>query len=325
MSLGAELLIRAIADRLGDTALLSEFGDGGPLLDAAAHPPVRLALRPVGGVVRRESLKTFSPPLDIQQRSADCNRLAKGGRLIVDAVAGDAQRLLNSAQILATDAVAALRVRGAGHANASLKLIFNSPAGDEQVYLRRDLATDELLAIAHKLERAEIDEFDALTAAMNGGVIASLRHGAAMSEAMFDPATLLDQPDAAQIAAALGDGRAVMAEDGGCALFITQLSGAPMPARLVIGGLEAGAPDPAISLSNAPEWSVRLRREKDAVQVQMLPAPKAAPLVSLFVEIDAPGSPNAQVLEVSSGIARLRGAWEVWDEAQQQLELEESW
>ncbi|MBX2855410.1 MAG: hypothetical protein KTR21_10495 [Rhodobacteraceae bacterium] len=325
MSIGAEILLRAIAGRMDGAALLSEFGDGCPLLNAAAHPPIRLANRPVGGVMRRADLTTFAPPLDITHRAADSARVAQRRQIIVDAVAGDTERLLALARSFETGAVAALRVRGGAVSDPGLKLIFESPSGDDHVHLRRDLATDDLVALATQLMQAEIDEFDALTGLMNSAVITSLRHGAGASDVHFDPASLLDQPDTRQITAALGDGQAIMAADGGCALYIPQLSGAPKPVSVLISGLEDGAPNPDVFLSNAPDWSIDLRRNNDGLLISARPAPHTTPLVSLFLEIKGPHSPNAVVREVASGIARSRGAWEIWDEAQQQLELEESW
>ena len=180
--------------------------------------------------------------------------------------------------------------------------------------------------LATTLQAAQIDEFDALTNAIVGGdVITSLRHGARRSDAIFDPASLLDQADPHQVAAALGDGRAIMARDSGCSLFIPQLSATPMPAQITISGLEDGARAPIIAIPNAPAWTVELQQAADALTVTVTPDPNSAPIISLFVEIQAPDSPNAQITEVASAIARTRGDWEIWDEAQQQLELEESW
>lgn len=326
MSVGAEILMRAIVDRMDGALFLSEFGDGSPLLDGAALPPVRMARRPVGGVCRRGTLATFAPPLDIAARRADCVRLAQRRLVIVDAIAADAADLVACADLLAKDAVAALRVRGARYAHPSLTLVYESHSGADQIYLRRDLITDEIAARASALAAAKIDEFDALSKMVGkGGVVTAIRHGAGQSEAMLDPASLLDQADARQIAAALGDGRAIMAKDGGCALFVPQLSGAPMPVAIVCGGLDAGALDPCVSISNAPGWTLETRHAGDAHHIVVRPTPDARPVVSLFLEIEAPDSPNAHVTEIASAITRARGAWEIWDEAQQQLELEESW
>ena len=325
MSVGGELMMRAIFDAMAGAVFLSDHGDGCPLLDAAALPPVRLARRPVGGVIRRDGLTTFAPPLDLARRGADCRRLAQALPIFIDAVADDAARLTSSARALAPDAVAALRVRGGKPADPALTLIYENPTGADRIYLRRDLISEALSVQAAALMAAQVDEFDALTDVMAGGVIRSLRHGARLSEALLDPASLIDQPDARQIAAAIGEGRAVLSAGGGCTLFAPQLTGAPTPASLVVSGLDPGAPDPAASLPNAPGWTLRSQREGDALRIIARPGADAPPLVSVFIEIDAPDSPDAEVTEVTSGISRMRGAWEIWDEAQQQLELEESW
>lgn len=326
MSIGAELLMRAISDTLQGAVVLSEFGDGSPLLNEAAIPPARIARRPVGGVVRRHGIATFAPPLNIRRRTDDCARLARGLPVIVDGTAADAAGLLTSLMTLTSDAPAVLRARGQAFADHALKLIYEDPAGADYIYIRRDLITDDLTTRAKALSAAEVDEFDALTGAIGpGGVIKSIRHGAGLSEAVLHPAAALDQPSREQVAAALADGRVVMAADGGCALYIPQLSGAPMPVSISVGGLQPDAPDPTISFPNAPDWDIKTIRDGDTWRAIAAPQPKAAPVVSVFAEVETPESPAAEVFEVATTITRKRGQWEIWDEAQQQLELEESW
>ncbi len=326
MSIGAELLIRDILDGMQRAVFFSEYGDGSPLLDEGDSPPVRLARRPVGGVIRRDGVATFSPPLDIKLRADDCVRLTSASPVIVDAVADNAASLLASLRALTPDAPACLRVRGQAFADHSLKLIYEDLASADHIYLRRDLYTDDLAARADSLMAAEVDEFDALTAAIgSGGVMKAIRHGAGLSEMVLHPAAALDQPGRRQIAAALADGRAPMAADAGCALYAPQLSGHPMPVSVCIGGLESGAHDPLISLPNAPGWTIACTRDGGNWRAIASPAENKAPLVSVFVEIEAPDSPSAEITEVATAITRKRGQWEIWDEAQQRLELEESW
>ena len=326
MSLGAELLMRDIADRLTGTVLLSDFGDGCPLLDEGDSPPVRLARRPIGGLVRRHGIAVYAPPLSLDGRWGDAARLAKSFSLIADTLSADAASLITTAHALTPDGLAVLRVRGDRFEDHSLDLIYEDPVGGDHVYLRGDLATDDLLDRASALKSARVDEFDEMTSAFGqGGVITTLRHGASLSEAILNPASTLDQPDDQQVAAALGEGRVVMAADGGCALFISQLSGAPMPVSISIANLEDGAPDPMISLPNAPDWTIRTARSSADWWAIASPEQDAAPLISTFVEISAKDSPRAEITEVTAAITRKRGGWEIWDEAQQQLELEESW
>lgn len=332
MSIGAELLIRDIADTMETPVIFSEHGDGCPLLDEAAHPPIRLARRPVGGVIRRDGVATFAPPLNILHRANDSARLAYISPVIVDALAFNPADLLTSIRAFTPDAPAALRVRGGFRvpgqtfSDPLLKMIYEDPTGADHIYLRRDLITDDLIMRANALMAAEVDEFDALTAAIgHSGVIKSIRHGAGLSEAVIHPAAMLDQPSDQQIAIALADGRVMMAADGGCALFIPQLSGIPMPVSICVGGLEAGAPDPEISFPNAQDWTVTITRDDGDWRAIARPAPSAAPLVSVLVEVEAPDSPAAEITEGATAITRKRGSWEIWDEAQQQLELEESW
>lgn len=326
MSIGAELLVRDIVDTMQDTVVISEFGDGCPLLDEAENPPVRFARRPVGGLVRRNGVATFAPPLNIQGRADDCVRLLRTAPQIVDALAVNAADLLASVQELTSNTPAVLRVRGQGFTEHAMELIYEDPASADYVYLRRDLTTDGLIARANALTVAEVDEFDALTAAIGpGGVIAYIRHGAGLSEAVLNPAAILDQPSDDQITVALAEGRAVMAADDRCALFVPQLSGRALPVSIRLGGLEAAAPDPAISFPNARAWAVKTTRDGANWRAVASPAPGAAPLVSVFLEVEAPGSPAAEITEVTTAITRKRGQWEIWDEAQQRLELEESW
>ena len=326
MSIGAELLMRDIVETMQGAVIFSEFGDGCPLLDEAATPPVRLAHRPVGGIIRRNGVATFAPPLSIQGRDDDCVRLVSSSPVIVDATQAAAADLLMSLQSLTSDAPAALRVRGKAVTDHALKLIYEDAAGGDHIYLRRDLITDDLIARANALMAAKVDEFDALTAAIGpGGVIKSIRHGADLSEVVMNPAAMLDQPSDQQIAVALAENRVIMAADSGCALFVPQLSSRPMPISICIDGLEADAPDPAISLPNAPGWAISAAKDGHCWRAFAKPGPDATPLVSVFCEIEAPDSPSAKITEVATAITRKRGQWEIWDEAQQRLELEESW
>lgn len=326
MSIGAELLMRDITDTMENAVVFSEFGDGCPLLDEAARAPIRLARRPVGGIIRRDGVATFAPPLNILHRVDDCARLARLSPVIVDALTVNVAELLASLKAFTSDAPAVLRVRGQAFSDHPLKMIYEDPSGADHIYLRRDLITDDLITQADMLMSAEVDEFDALTDAIGrGGVIKSIRHGAGLSEAVLHPAAMLDQPSDQQIATALAEGRVVMAADGGCALFIPQLSGSPMPVSICVGGLEASAPDPEISFPNARDWTVATTRDGADWRAVARLVSGTSPLVSIFVEVEAPDSPAAEITEGATAITRTRGKWEIWDEAQQQLELEESW
>ncbi len=326
MSLGAELLMRSIADSLEDAVFLSEFGDGCPLLDEAAKAVMRMARRPVGGIIRRDGFVTLPPPVDLFRRGDDCQRLAQHGLLIVDTTTAQAAELLEIAKELAPDRLAALRIRGEAFSSHPLQLVFEDNAGRDHVYLHEDLIASGVAGNAIALKTSGIDEFDAFSSFIGAGnVIKSLRHGAAHSEVVLYPAAMLDQPDAGQIAAALGEGHVVMAADGGCALIAPQLSGAPQPVSVTIADLEAASPNPLISLPNAPEWTIDAHREGSIWKAVASPNDGATSLVSLFVEIEVAESLTAEVTEVTTAVTRKRGAWEVWDEAQTQLELEKSW
>lgn len=326
MSIGAELLMRDILNTMEIPVVFSEFGDGCPLLNEAAHPPVRIAWRPVGGIVRRDGVASFAPPLSVLDRKDDCVRLSRSSPLIIDALTANAADLLATLREFSAEAPAVLRVRGRPFADRDLKPIYEDHKGADHISIRRDLITDDLIARANALMAAEVDEFDALTAAIGpGGVIRAIRHGARQSEAVLHPAAMLDQPDDSQIATALAEGRAIMAADGGCALFIPQFSGLPMPVSIRIEGLDLGAPDPDISFPNAPDWTVASTRDGAIWRAVARPAPTSAPLVSVFAEVEAPGGPSGEITEIATTITRKRGHWEIWDEAQQQLELEESW
>lgn len=326
MSIGAELLMRDIAGVMETPVFFSEFGDGCPLLDERTTPPVRIARRPVGGLVRRDGVATFAPPLAVFDRADDCARLARKAPVIIDALTPNAADLFTSLGAVTSKTPAALRIRGAAFADHALKSIYEDQDSADHIYLRRDLITDDLIARANALMAAEVDEFDTLTAAIgHGGVLKAIRHGARLSEVVLHQAATLDQPDDGQIATALADGRAIMAADGGCALFIPQISGFPMPVSVRVGGLEPGSPDPVISFPNAPDWGIFAAREGANWRALASPVLNSAALSSVFVEVEAPDSPAAEITEVSTAIIRKRGQWEIWDEAQQQLELEESW
>ncbi|MEM7270319.1 MAG: hypothetical protein AAF401_13860 [Pseudomonadota bacterium] len=327
MSLGAELLLRAIVEAMEPAVFLSEFGDGSPLLDDVANPPVRMARRPVGGMIRRRGLAAYAPPLSIIQDRADCERLAASAPLIVDALGSDAARMIDRASRLSPSALAVLRLRGAAKtlrgAPGALRLIYKSQMGD-LIFLRRDLMTDAFDTLAADLMAARVDEFDML-AGYRGGVIDRLRYGSGSSEVVLRPLTLLDQASAGQSAAALGAEKVIIAADGGCALVAPQISAAPGAVSISISGLPAHAPAPQLSLPNTPDWTIRNMRSGGEWSAVATPPESAAPVVSGFLELNAPGAEGAEVSEVAVSITRARGNWEIWDEAQSQLELEESW
>ena len=326
MSLGAELLLRDIAEGLPSAVLLSEFGDGSPLLNDAETPILRMAHQPVGGMIQWRGLTTYAPPLSLTKDREDCARLAASSTLIVDALGADTARLIDRAARLSPGALGVLRLRGPAPARAApgaLRLVYESGAGDF-IYLRRDLATDAIEARAADLMAARVDEYDAL-AAITSGVIDHLRFGSDQCEAVLNPVALLDQASASQRAAALGEGRLRLASDGGCALAIPQLSAVPGAVSLTVRGLPPHTTNPEITLPNAHDWALSTDRKGDAWRALATPPAGADPLISVFVELNAPGADGAEISEATTSFRRARGGWEIWDEAQSQLELEESW
>lgn len=325
MSLSAEILMRRIPEATGPMALVSDFGDVDLWLDRGVSSVQRFARRPVGGIVRRPGFAAFKPPLSVADRQVDCARLARTHLVVVDAVVTDAEPLMAEVKARLAVGVAVLRVRGAGPVAADpLALLFGDEATADRIFIRRDLLTDELAAHARALAAAEIDEFD-MFMHFAGPSIHRIRHGAGQSEVIFHPPSLLDQPDPPQIAAALGEGRLVMAADKGFTVFAPQFSGAPTPITVTLSGITAGDADPVAYLPNAENWRVDTARQGDQWRLRAAPPLGGRPVTSVFVEIEAAESHATEITEIATTVTRSRGGWEIWDEAQSQLELEESW
>jgi len=325
MSLSAEILMRRITEVTGPIALVSDFGDADLWLDRRAPSVQRFARRPVGGIVRRPDFAAFKPPLSLADRQVDCARLARTHLVVVDAVVTDAEPLTAEVKARLAVGVAVLRVRGAGPVAAGpLALLFGDEASPDRIFIRRDLLTDELVAHARSLAAAEIDEFD-MFMDFAGPSIQRIRHSSGQSEVVFHPPSLLDQPDQPQIAAALGEGRFVMAADKGCTVFAPQFSGALTPITVTLSGIAVGDADPVAYLPNAQNWRVDTARQGDQWRLRAAPPLGGRPFTSVFVEIEAADSRAPEITEVATTVTRSRGGWEIWDEAQSQLELEESW
>lgn len=325
MSLSAEILMRRIAEVTGPMVMVSDFGDVDIWLDNGVSSVQRSGRRPVGGIVRRSDFAAFKPPLSLADRQADCARLARTHVVVVDAVVTDAEPLMAEVKARLAVGVAVLRVRGVGRvAPGPLALLFGDETAPDRIYIRRDLLTDELVAHASALAAAEIDEFDTFMH-FAGPAIQRIRHGAGQSEVVFHPVSLLDQPDPPQIAAALGEGRLVMAADRGCTVFAPQFSGAPTPITVTLSGIAAGDADPVAYLPNAQNWRVDTARQDDQWRLRAAPPLGGRSVTSVFVEIEAADSRASEITEIATTVTRSRGGWEIWDEAQSQLELEESW
>ncbi|MEM7268555.1 MAG: hypothetical protein AAF401_04800 [Pseudomonadota bacterium] len=328
MTLAAELLMGAIGESLpGPRCLLSDFGDGSPLLDECARPPVRIAQRPAGGLSFGGGCVSWRPPLSITRDREAAERAISSGALIVDATDSDAASLIGRAIRLAPENLTVIRLRGGTGkriAPQHFRLLWDE--ADDRVFISGQCDTPELRDLASKLARCEIDEFDAFRTAAGGAVFGDMRFGVALAEVGLKPTAMIDQPEQRQIAHALGEGSAVFGENGSVALAMPQLAAQPASFGGSVSGLGDGAPAPVVKLSGAADWSVALQRSEGSWSFTATPD-GARPATSVFLElrVSEAQSKSAWISDLWTGAVRRRGDWETWDEAAARLELEESW
>lgn len=336
MSLAAELLIARIAENAGGPGLsfLSWTGLGCPLLDCGASPPYRLAVRPLGGVTPGgvDGLATWAPPADLSRDTKIATRLATSGLMIVDALGVDGRDALWRAL---SPVVGAIRLRGAPEASAGgaakrgFELVFAddavAPAIRDHVLVRQDLLSDGVRRLAADLAARKVDEFDRLRAIIrDGDVFTDIRFGAGYSRCRLHPVRALDQPDAYQLDAALGDGRLVLDRDGVASLATPQFAASPAPFGLVINDVSPDGPPPVVHFDEAGAWNAATSRVRNGWRITATPA-SARPAEATVFEIRLPGGQGATISDVWVGVRRRRAAWEAWDEADALLKLEESW
>ncbi len=336
MSLAAELLIARIADEIGPVkAFLSWTGLGCPLLDGVAYPPHRMAMRPLGGLMPggKQGLAAWTPPFDLSRENAAAAMVASSGVMIVDAVGLEGSDMLWRAL---SPLVGAVRLRGAPAEQEGMKVtkpgftvVFAddgvAPASRDHVLVRDDLLTDTLTAFAGDLTNRKLDEFDRLRLAVrDADVITEIRYRANYSQCHFHPVRALDQPDAFQLDHALGEGRCVLDRDGVASIALPQFAAKAAPIGITLADVPHACGQPIVQFDEPDAWLVDVAGTALGWQIVATPR-NATPSEATTFELRLPGSPGAEISEVWAGITRRRAAWEDWDEADAQLNLEESW
>lgn len=333
MSLAAELLIARIGAEWGlINTFLSWSGQGCPLLDVSENPPHRLAMRPLGGVGQGggAGLAAWAPPIDLTRDKTTPARLASAGVMMVDACCVPGQDVLWRGL---SPLVGVVRLRGAPADGPPQKtgytLLFADdsapPPQRDHVLVRDDLLTDGARDFTSDLVARRIDELDWLRNLVgDGDVVRELRYKADTSECHFHPVRLLDQPDASQFDAALGEGRLTLDLNGEVSIAAPQFAAKPAPVGLTISGRDAQDLPPTIYLDEPENWDIAISPRRTSWRIVITPHKPVVSEVTAF-EVRLPGGAAAEVTEAWVGVSRRRAAWEDWDEADARLALEESW
>ncbi|MEM7546307.1 MAG: hypothetical protein AAF367_12280 [Pseudomonadota bacterium] len=325
MSLGAELGLAALIEALRQrearpVALISEFGIGSPF--AAQVPGVqRMALRPSGGV-HLSPVVRYDPAIDIGHDARDARRIAGHGLFVVDAVADGLNALLRAARRIGVDRMAALRLRGGTQMPLpDMRPVLRDERSGDVLYLHEefDLVSlgDRLAAIAS----GECDEFDLLAGMRGTDICADLRFVALGAEVVLHPVCALDLPHVEQLDAALGERRAVIDPALTMALTVPQFSARPAPFGLSITGLAPGAGDPSLIGVTPDDWQINAVRHGPEWTCRITPARIRE---AEFLELSCPHG-GVELTDIWTGAVRRRAAWEDWDEAGAQLDLEQRW
>lgn len=325
MSLGAEIGFAALAQALAgeqdrSVALFSEFGAGSLLIEAGSSVQ-RLALRPTGGLHRYPASR-YDPAISVDQDLAEARRVAARGPLFLDVVAQQMDVMMQTATRLSSDLPSALRVRGGeGAAIPGYAALFSDLESGDHLYLRADIDAGTFREFFASLKSGRVDEFDRLPGYCNGRSMLSVRFVAGGGEVLLDPVTTLDLPDPTQIDAALGGGHAIADPARTVAFVLPQLSAQPAPFGIAISGLNAGAADPKLIGEIPGDWVIDINREDQIWTCCIKPTVTRE---AEFIELNCPNH-DIEITEVWTGARRKRAAWEDWDEAGAQLDLEQSW
>lgn len=333
MSLCAELLIARISADCGSIrTLLSWSGLGCPLLDLGANPPHRLAMRPLGGVSPGggAGLAAWAPPVDLTRDKITSARLAAAGVMMVDASMAPGQDVLWRGL---SPLVGVVRLRGCppegAPAREGFTLLFEDDAAPashrDYVLVRDDLLSDGARALADELKTRTVDEFDFLRDVVaDGDVVQAVRYKADISECHLHPVRVLDQPDAMQLDAALGEGRLILDRNGEVSIAAPQFAAAAAPVGLSITGVAPDGPPPAVYFDEPETWDISLTPRRNGWRLLATPNNPRPSEVTAF-EVRLPGASGADISETWVGVSRRRAEWEDWDEADARLALEESW
>ena len=322
MTLATELILAELVDTLGDTVLLSYGGDGSPLLDELDRPPVRFAVSPIGGGLRRGRSIGFERRLIVQNDADGFARRVATAPLIIDAAADEADELMKYAL---EQRPAILRLRGQPSARPNLTdllPLYEDETSGDALWSAPSLLTNALTNVADAHRGARIDEFDALSRRIGERAFLGFEHHAKWAELNLAPISVLDDPDERQLLSALSLGVVPMARDGGATLALPRLTAAPFGAGVGLRLSSADAPSPMVEPSE-PGWAIETRRDGPVWEARLSPD-GATPRPSVLIEI-ANGGPEAVIDRAWTVVQRRRGAWEAWDEAEAQLSLEESW
>ncbi len=326
MSIGVELaLARCVAAIDAPVVHVSDRGAGSPLLSALGHVE-RMALRPLGGMYLFP-VGHFTPPVHLIRAHGDAVRLVQGAVVCVDCAVADLGMVLRGLASVTADGPDMIRLRVAD-APSPDGMTCLLGRGDDSLWCREGPLVARMADAAGPLARGEIDEFDELATLVarggDAGVIDHLTFAPDRVELSLRPALVLDAPDTRQIDAALSGGRAVFDATGSCGLVIPHLSGTPAPFGLAVSGLPSGAPDPAI-LSVPAAWKVMTRRNGGTWQATIMPDRVTEASAPELVLPPGHDHARAEVSRVWISGQRRRGAWEAWDEARAQIDLEVSW
>lgn len=325
MSLTVELALARCAALLGERVVcLSDHGVGSPLLSGLGTVE-RMALRPLGGI-SLEPVSRYAPPAHLMRHQLDAARILSGTRVIMDGTADTIGLLRRNLRRYQDEEPEIIRTRGEVEDSLpGMTCVISDQSSGDAIWLRSDLLDG---AIPQQAAYRPGDEFDDLSRQISSmgattGIV-KIRYSSGGGEMVIAPPTALDMPDTRQLDAALGERRAVFDIAGSCALVFPHLSNVPAPFGFSVSGLPADAPDPAV-LSLPTGCRVETDRVGAVWRAIVTPdvvGEATAVELALPVEYSAAG---VEVINVWTGMRRSRADWEAWDEAEAQLDMEQSW
>ena len=298
-------IIARLASRADAVAIFSQFGVALPGAETIANV-IRLAETPLCGL-RRFPVGVYAPPADVGD--GDVGSLIGNRPFVVDTRADRVDRDCAAIEGRAPDIV---RLRGdAAASRDGMTALFRDDAANETILVLDGFDASGLTDDLHPDRNDFVDEYAALERAPDRGAIRKLRYARDGVEVMLDPLAVLCEPDERQIDMALSLGAAVFDAEGALALAIPALSGDAehWGAEVVSAVPPVSTPQSLVASSGPGRWllqgEIGAEREAQTLRIEAEPA--------------------AEIAAIWIGTRRRRGRWEIWDEADAQLRLEESW
>ncbi|MEL7463689.1 MAG: hypothetical protein AAFN79_06460 [Pseudomonadota bacterium] len=301
------LAMLAAGEGSDGVALVSRYGYA--CFGAEADVPlIRVAQEPLGGL-RLRPASVYAPPADVGD--GDAERILSAYLTVVDqrdGFAGDGSAPFPAPALLRRPATAQDPPPG-------MALAFLDEAGGDAVYRRDDLNFGDAAVGLDPATSDFIDEFAAFPIDRRQGTTIVKRFACNEMEIAVAPCACLSDPSSDQIGSALTNGRAVGDGEGRLRLAAPAFANTGGAFRIEISSIEA----PVVK-GGAGCGDVVARSASGGHLVEGTIAPgREAGLLEIH------SASPAEVTAIWVAVTRRKGRWEVWDEADAQLQLEESW